>query len=95
MTTIPTDIIAEPGEKVLYLTVAVAFNPAAESLCRGTRVGLETGEMISDSLLIAIRAAMADPNTVINGSFGRLLGKATLVVDPSTNPHTANEGDPR
>lgn len=95
MSTIPTDIVAEPGEKVLYLTVAVAFSAAGESLCRAGRVGLEVGELVSDALLIAIREAIADPSGVIDGSFGRLIGKATLVVDPTVNPHTANEGDPR
>jgi hypothetical protein len=81
-----------PHEKVLYLTVAVAFDSVAEEICRNGSG--PAGDVLAATLMHAIREQITD-HGVIRSCRGRLIGKATLVADPS-QPITANpQGDPQ
>lgn len=98
MSTIPTQLPAEPGEQLLFVTFAIAFNPHAEYL---TAPGQEhsTGDALFAALLTAtndiLQGVLLDDLSsaanVIDGCHARLVGHAHLV---DNHPHiTATQGD--
>lgn len=97
MSTIPIDAHdAQPGESVLYLTVALAFLPDGEAAGAGL-TGAEPGVELAAALVDVIRRSCYVD--VMAAAQARLIGRAQLVeqLDTTSPINTATPeqtGDP-